>query len=238
MKILVFDDDVILGQEFKKVIEGISDFSVELSLNCPTLYEGDITLFDLIFLDYVRPGQKDTISTMFFLDEKNLVEKTIVYSSMFENESFEILKPYSIFSFIPRDSSSLFLEQLIFYFNKQQQIPDLNINYSNLTDVVIVKKNNFYIKISLKDILHVEVDKKNLIYYVADTSYIVRNSLSNFILKHGDLFIRIHGKHAINKRSFLKLDYKDQVIYLENGTVLSLSKYYRTEFYELFSIMS
>ena len=238
MRILIFDDDRLLGNDYKENILKVANCSVELSTECPTLYSGDLCSVDLIFLDYKRPNQKSFIEVMNLFRDKGMVSRTVVYSSWFDQDVFELLKPFNIFSFIPRESSSLFLEQLIFYFQKNQQMPHGNINTSINTRYIVVKKNNFYIKVNLKDIEHVEVDEKYLIYYIGENKYMVRDSLTNFMLKHGDLFIRVHGRHAINKSGFLKLDYKEQVIYLENNITLPLSKHYRAGLYEYFSIMS
>lgn len=238
MRILVFDDDEVLGQEFTSVVDKSPNCSVELSLICPSLYPDNLASFDLIFLDYIRTGQKNIIDILKIFEEKKIIERTIVFSSTFENYAFEILKPFNIFSFMPRDSPDLFIEQLVFYFSKEHQVPKGDVTVSKDARFTIVKKKNFYVKLKLQDVEHIEVDEKYLIYSIAETKYMVRDSLSNFMSMHGDLFIRVHGKHAINKSTFLKLDYKEQVIYLENNATLPLSKHYRSEFYEYYSILN
>ena len=100
---------------------------------------------------------------------------------------------------------------------------------------LMVKYNDFYIKVDLKEVEYIESADKYLFFHVHGTRYSLRSSLSKFMVQYGDIFIRTHAKYAINKQCFVKLNYKENEVYLENAR-LPLSRLFRNGFYKYFSI--
>lgn len=223
LKCLIADDEPIARQILESYINDIPN--LELVSSCKNAFEVIEVLqkqsVDLLFLDINMP-KLSGISLLKSLQEKPEVIITTAYSE-YAIEGFELsvidylLKPFSI---------ERFLQAVM---KVQQKFENLSSKIEVTTNqpeekFVFVKSDKKIIKLNFDDIFHIEA-YGNYIKIFANEMILTPQTLSDFVKKLSDHFIRIHKSYVINFEH-LKLIDGNQII-LQNSTKLPIGKSYR-----------
>ncbi|MDO6492494.1 MULTISPECIES: LytR/AlgR family response regulator transcription factor [unclassified Cellulophaga] len=223
LQCIVVDDEPIARQILENYIETIPNLVVIASCKnaleaLEVLHEKQV---DLLFLDINMP-KFSGLSLLKTIQQKPSVIITTAYPE-YAIEGFELavtdylLKPFSL---------ERFLQAVLKVQHKQPktETSNLAVNLNKVQTSVFVKSDKKIIKVNFDDILYIEA-YGNYIKIFADKMILTPQTLSSFLEKLPDSFIRVHKSFIINFNK-LKLIDGNQVI-LENNSKLPLGKLYR-----------
>ncbi len=234
LNILVIDDEPDLASMFIEKINSVSsDYTITYieKLEKAGLNQLNDT-FDYIFLDFVRKGQIETTKVLNYLSTHQIVNRTIVYSSFFNQDLYNTLYQFHIHSYIPRGVSPEILRNILF---SKGDTDNNEVLITEEKDRISVKKGNYYFNVLIQDIEYIEVEGRYVFFFVNGERYVYRESLKNILELYPDRFTRIHLNYAINLDKFVKFDYPKKRVYVGN-TDLPLGRKYQKEFYQIFRI--
>lgn len=223
LQCIVVDDEPIARQILENYIETIPNLVVIASCKnaleaLEVLHEKQV---DLLFLDINMP-KFSGLSLLKTIQQKPSVIITTAYPE-YAIEGFELavtdylLKPFSL---------ERFLQAVLKVQHKEPktETSNLAVNLNKVQTSVFVKSDKKIIKVNFDDILYIEA-YGNYIKIFADKMILTPQTLSSFLEKLPDSFIRVHKSFIINFNK-LKLIDGNQVI-LENNSKLPLGKLYR-----------
>ena len=98
---------------------------------------------------------------------------------------------------------------------------------------ILLKYDDEYSRISIKDIIYVESDSHRLKIYVKDRIYYDNRTLINMLeelLEHG--FVRIHRSYIINLEYLTKI--KGDNIELNHSVWIKVGRYYKEDFIRVY----
>lgn len=225
LKCLIADDEPIARQILESYINDIP--YLELASSCKNAFEVMEVLqkqrVDLLFLDINMP-KLSGISLLKSLREKPEVIITTAYPE-YAVEGFELsvtdylLKPFSI---------ERFLQAVM----KVQQKFETSIQKIETTTItpeekfVFVKSDKKIIKLNFDAIFHIEA-YGNYIKIFTNEMILTPQTLSDFIEKLSDDFVRIHKSYVINFQHLKLID--GNQITLQNNTKLPIGKSFRKD---------
>jgi len=218
LQCIIADDEPIARQILESYINEVP--YLELKASCKNAFEVlDILQkesIDLLFLDINMP-KLSGLSMLRTLQHKPNVIITTAYPE-YALEGFELsvtdylLKPFSI---------ERFLQAVM----KVQQKIDTSIKEVEEEQTsIFVKSDKKIIKLNFDTIFYIEA-YGNYIKIFAENMILTPQTLSDFINKLPDNFLRIHKSYAVNF-NYLKLIDGNQII-LHNNTKLPIGKSYR-----------
>ncbi|WP_299118485.1 LytTR family DNA-binding domain-containing protein [uncultured Tenacibaculum sp.] len=225
IRCIVADDEPIARQILESYIKELPNLNLVAS--CKNAFEVMDVLqketVHLLFLDINMP-KLSGISLLKTLQVRPSVIITTAYSE-YAVEGFELsvtdylLKPFSF---------ERFLKAVM----KVQQKPVQNIKIEEVqrddfqSNSIFVKSEKKIIKLNLDDISHIEA-YGNYIKVYAGNMILVSQTLSEFLTKLPNNFIRIHKSYIINFK-YLKLIDGNQIL-LHNEVKLVIGKSFRKE---------
>jgi len=224
MKLLciIADDEPIARQILESYIADTPQ--LELVASCKNAFEVLEVLqekqVDLLFLDINMP-KLSGISLLKTMQHKPKVIITTAYPE-FAVEGFELsvtdylLKPFSLERFL----------QAVMKVQKSnvQQTVIQSTEREEATNSIFVKSDKKIVKIDFADICYIEA-YGNYIKIHTDKMILTQQTLSDFLEKLPDIFLRIHKSFAINFNK-LKLIDGNQIV-LHNDQKLPIGKSYR-----------
>ncbi|WP_103867446.1 LytTR family DNA-binding domain-containing protein [Aquimarina sp. I32.4] len=224
LKCIIADDEPIARQILENYIDSIPN--LEIVASCKNAFEVLEILqkrtVDLLFLDINMP-KLSGLSLLKTMQQKPDVIITTAYPE-YALEGFELavtdylLKPFSLERFLQAVNKV-----------KQNQVvskEEIVTSKEEIQDFIFVKSDKKIIKLSFEDINYVEA-YGNYTKIYADTMILTPQTLSDFLSKLPDYFIRIHKSFIINFNK-LKLIDGNQII-LENEVKLTIGKSYRKD---------
>jgi DNA-binding LytR/AlgR family response regulator len=216
LQCIIADDEPIARQILESYIQEIPN--LELLASCKNAFEVMDLLqtkkVDLLFLDINMP-KLSGLSLLKTLQQKPEVIITTAYSE-YAIEGFEL----AVTDYLER-----FLQAIL----KVQQKNKSNQNTvivqnETASNFIFVKSDKKIIKINLEDISHIEA-YGNYVKIYTDKMILTSQTLSDFLDKLSDDFLRIHKSFIINF-NHLKLIDGNQII-LQNEAKLPIGKSYR-----------
>lgn len=226
MKILqciIADDEPIARQILENYIESIPN--LELVASCKNAFEVMAVLqektIDVLFLDINMP-KLTGLSLLKTLQQKPNVIITTAYPE-YAVEGFELsvtdylLKPFSLERFL----------QAVLKVQQKSALQTEIVSTENevLATSIFVKSDKKIVKLDFDSITHIEA-YGNYIKIHTNKMVLTPQTLSDFLEKLPDNFLRIHKSFAINF-NHLKLIDGNQIA-LQNDTKLPIGKSYRT----------
>jgi DNA-binding LytR/AlgR family response regulator len=227
LQCIIADDEPIARQILENYIAEIPN--LELIASCKNAFEVMEVLqdqkADILFLDINMP-KLSGLSLLKTMQQRPNVIITTAYAE-YAVEGFELsvtdylLKPFSLERFL----------QAVLKVQQKQNIETETIvlKEENTTQSIFVKSDKKLIKLNLDDINHVEA-YGNYIKIFTDKMVLTSQTLSDFLDKLPDTFLRIHKSFVINFNK-LKLIDGNQIL-LNNDTKLPIGKSYRKQVLE------
>jgi DNA-binding LytR/AlgR family response regulator len=225
MKVLhciIADDEPIARQILENYIETVPN--LELMASCKNAFEVmdflQSNTVDILFLDINMP-KLSGLSLLKTMQQKPNVIITTAYPEH-AVEGFELsvtdylLKPFSL---------ERFLQAVL----KVQQKPNIktefvSVDNREMSTSLFVKSDKKIIKVNFNDIQYIEA-YGNYIKIFTDQMILTPQTLSDFLEKLPDSFLRIHKSFVVNFNK-LKLIDGNQIV-LQNDTKLRIGKSYR-----------
>lgn len=197
-KCVIIDDEELARRLIKNHLNQLSDF--ELVASCSSAIEASKVLqennIDLLFLDIEMPVLK---GVDFY---KNLIHKPkVVFTTAYRDyaiDGFElnavdyILKPITFQRFFNAIEKFKALYQ-----NTEPKVIEETSKKMN-SDFVYIRKDRKQVKVKFEDILYIESLKDYIKIHVSGQQLITKTSISSFIEKLDQRFIRIHRSYIIN----------------------------------------
>lgn len=227
LQCIIADDEPIARQILENYIESIPN--LELVASCKNAFEvleilQDKTI-DILFLDINMP-KLSGLSLLKTMQQKPEVIITTAYPE-YAIEGFELavtdylLKPFSLERFLQAINK---VKQKTLLKNKTAPV-----NKQEAATSIFVKSDKKIIKLNFDDINHIEA-YGNYIKIFTDQMILTPLTLSDFLDKLPDSFLRIHKSFIINFNT-LKLIDGNQIV-LQNETKLPIGKSYRKDVLE------
>jgi DNA-binding LytR/AlgR family response regulator len=224
---LIADDEPIARQILENYIEEIPN--LELVASCKNAFEfmaiAQEQHIDLWILDINMP-KLSGLALLKMMQQKPEVIITTAYPE-FAVEGFKLsvtdylLKPFSLERFL-----QAFLKVQNNLKNNSKVVP---VHKEIDIKSIFVKSDKKIIKVVTNSINHIEAFG-NYIKIFTDTMILTPQTLSLFLKKLPDNFVRVHKSHVINFNS-VKLIEGNQIELL-NGTVLPIGKSYKKHILE------
>lgn len=224
LRCLIADDEPIARQILENYIEEIP--YLDLVASCKNAFEVIEVLeekaIDLLFLDINMP-KFSGLSLLKTMRQKPKVIITTAYSE-YAVEGFELsvtdylLKPFSL---------ERFLKAVIKCQEKESKIKEpVLIEKEEKQKLIFVKSDKKIIKLNFDEISHIEA-YGNYIKIFTDKMILTPQTLSDFLKKLPNNFLRIHKSFVINF-SKLKLIDGNQLV-LQNELKLPIGKSYKRD---------
>ncbi len=227
MKILqciIADDEPIARQILENYIEALPNLKIVAS--CKNAFEVlevlQETTIDILFLDINMP-KLSGLSLLKTMQQKPNVIITTAYPE-YAIEGFELavtdylLKPFSLERFLQAVNKVSK--------NLKEDTKTVLVDKEEVATSVFVKSDKKLIKINFDEINHIEA-YGNYIKIFTDKMILTPQTLSDFLNKLPESFLRIHKSFIINFNE-LKLIDGNQIV-LQNDTKLPIGKSYRKE---------
>ena len=222
LRCLIADDEPIARQILENYIDEIPN--LELVASCKNAFEviafSEEQQVDLWFLDINMP-KLSGLSLLKTMQQKPAVIITTAYPE-YALEGFELsvtdylLKPFSLERFLQA------------FLKVQHNLKDQNETLSTRKEIetksLFIKSDKKIIKVMPNSINHIEA-YGNYIKVFTDTMILTPQTLTLFLEKLPDNFLRIHKSFVINFNA-IKLIEGNQIV-LQNGTKLPIGKSYR-----------
>ena len=222
LRCLIADDEPIARQILENYIAEIPN--LELVASCKNAFEviafSEEQQVDLWFLDINMP-KLSGLSLLKTMQQKPAVIITTAYPE-YALEGFELsvtdylLKPFSLERFLQA------------FLKVQHNLRDQNETQSKHKEIetksLFIKSDKKIIKVMPNSINHIEA-YGNYIKVFTDTMILTPQTLTLFLEKLPDNFLRIHKSFVINFNA-IKLIEGNQIV-LQNGTKLPIGKSYR-----------
>ena len=222
LQCIIADDEPIARQILENYIGDTPH--LELVATCKNAFEVMEVLqkqtVDILFLDINMP-KLSGLSLLKTMQQKPNVIITTAYSE-YAVEGFELavtdylLKPFSL---------ERFLQAVLKVKSKTTEVAASSAAViKSSEDFIFVKSDKKIIKVNLEDITHVEA-YGNYVKIYTDKMILTPQSLTEFLSKLPDSFLRIHKSFVINF-DYLKLIDGNQIL-LQNDVKLTIGKSYR-----------
>lgn len=224
MRIAICDDEEKIRELIKERIHKYYfsnniEFSIQTFESGKELLNSDLALIDVLFLDVDMPDMNglETARSIREQDKDMLIVFLTAYSE-FVFESFKV----DAFRYLVKPVQSQELTETLEAVYKKLSTPDeyLNFQFQNET---------FSIKYS--DIIYVEGMRDKIWFYCSDGIYRWRGTIKSLNEKlSGKGFFQVHRSYIINMNKIQK--YNSQVVMMEDGHEVPISKYRINEFKE------
>lgn len=208
IKCILIDDEPLAIRVLEAHLKQVSDVKIEATFQNPiSAFEYLKThQIDLIFLDIEMP----LLSGIDFVKTVNSSTK-VIFTTAHRNyavESYELavidylLKPISfsrLFSSIQKYKS----------FQNSNLENVISSEEKKVENCIYVNENKKYIKITFDDILYIESLKDYVKIHLEDKRVVTKDSISNFIKKLPNQFLRTHRSYIVNTQkitAFTALD--------------------------------
>ncbi|WP_379953165.1 LytR/AlgR family response regulator transcription factor [Dokdonia sp. R78006] len=222
LKCILADDEPIARQILENYIQELPQ--LELVASCKNAFEVMETLqketIDVLFLDINMP-KLSGLSLLKTMEQKPAVIITTAYSE-YALEGFELsvtdylLKPFSLERFIQAIHKVKPAMVSVPYSNTQQE---------DVQEYIFVKSDKKFIKINFNTISHIEACGNYIKIFVSDSMILTQQTLSDFLEKLPNQFLRIHKSFLINFNQLQLID-GNQIV-LQNDLKLPIGKSYR-----------
>lgn len=219
---IIADDEPIARQILEKYIEKIS--YLEVVKSCKDAFEVMEVLqekqIDILFLDINMP-KLSGLSLLKSLRQKPNVIITTAYPE-YAIEGFELsvtdylLKPFSLERFL----------QAVLKVQQNQPVTNEVVGFDReeVSRSIFIKSDKKIIKVNFNDIQYVEA-YGNYIKIFTDKMILTPQTLSDFLKKLPNHFLRIHKSYVINFNAMKLID--GNQILLQNEVKLPIGKSYR-----------
>lgn len=222
MRIAICDDETFFTESLKTYIEdkyNSLDLLIELFGSGESLlqhYHGQASVFDIVFLD-IEMKQIDGFQTAKAI-QKIAPDTIIVFVTSHAElacEGYEV----SAFRFITKPVDKRKLVRAI----------ESAINQLGQTKTIHIRNETEEFKIKLADIVYIEAQDQQVAVYTETDHYLQRCSLSDYARNlRPEGFVLVHRSYLVNIR-YIK-GFNKQVVILENGKTIPLSRLRHKEF--------
>lgn len=227
LQCIIADDEPIARQILERYISEVPN--LELVASCKNAFEVmellQNTSVDILFLDINMP-KISGISLLKTMRQRPNVIITTAYAE-YAVEGFELavtdylLKPFS-------------LERFVQAVLKVQKPADAPMQIAPATNdpvaSIFVKSDKKLIRLNLDEVSHIEA-YGNYIKIYSDSMILTPQTLTHFLEKLPDNFVRIHKSFVINFNHLQLID--GNQILLQNGSKLPIGKSYRKSVLDL-----
>lgn len=227
LQCIIADDEPIARQILERYISEVPN--LELVASCKNAFEVmellQNTSIDILFLDINMP-KISGISLLKTMRQRPNVIITTAYAE-YAVEGFELavtdylLKPFS-------------LERFVQAVLKVQKPADTPMQIAPATNdpvaSIFVKSDKKLIRLNLDEVSHIEA-YGNYIKIYSDSMILTPQTLTHFLEKLPDNFVRIHKSFVINFNHLQLID--GNQILLQNGSKLPIGKSYRKSVLDL-----
>lgn len=224
LQCIIADDEPIARNILENYINEIPDLTIVAV--CKNAFEVLDVLqkqaVDILFLDINMP-KLSGLSLLKSLQQKPAVIITTAYPD-YAIEGFELsvtdylLKPFSLERFL---QAVLKVKQL-----SKRQIETVSPSKNNEPETVFVKSDKKIIKLIFEDIHYIEA-YGNYIKIHSDAMILTPQTLSDFLEKCPNSFVRIHKSFCVNFNQMKLIDGNQLV--LNNGVKLPIGKSFKKE---------
>ena len=196
-------------------------------------------------LDYIEEQTPDIILVNYKLDKrftvKNLIQDKvkiqkiplIIYSQLYDSSILNEVLDLNPVDFLPYNMISFELEKAIEIGLRKHDLRKILDN--KFKDYIFVRAGKDIKKLKIDDILYITVDSKYIELHTADRRYFIRSTLTSFIEKLPDHFVRIHKTYAINMEHLDTINVENNTVKVGNET-LPLSRSLKKDLFALFYI--
>ncbi len=221
MNVIICDDQSLVGQKIKQVIEENSDrqFIKVQYINDPKLLTENIEKLDsrepVVLLMDIELGQVNGIKYASIVQQKFKAIKIVFITGYIQYSEF-------IFDGV---SPSGFLKKPI---KKEKLMSLLNriyLQFDEAGKMITIKTIAGEIPVILHNISYIESYKRTVIYHIDGNEYTAYNKLDNVAEELPDYFVRCHTSYIINLNYIT--DMKNNAFTLQDGKVINISKKFR-----------
>ncbi|WP_343746780.1 response regulator transcription factor [Chitinophaga sp.] len=245
-KILIIEDD----RQDACLLEGmLLDHGYEVGGIANSLQEA-LRLFhaiqpDLVIIDIFLQGRKDGITFATQISDDDDTRKPFIFlTSAADRNTFEAARLTAPFSYLLKPFNELELQYAIeLAVEKFAGAPAGMFAMEEkstvmLQDIFFVKRGNMLAKISLDDILYIEVEGKYSKIVCSREKYLVQQPLKLILGRLPAIrFVRVHRNYIVNIREVAKVNLTDNEIVLEDGRSVLFSRRYFDDFMRAFDVL-
>jgi len=214
LKVLIIDDDPmhakILEQKLLK-LHVLNITKVDSYKKAKEIL--DEHHFDILFLDFYL----DEGNTCLDLSKQllNLKGTSVIYISAFYDETiFDQIPKYRNVAFLSKTSSVFEIKKELTMLLVAQESSDTSLTNN---DSIFVKKRNKIVRVTIADIMYIEVDGKYLNVKCQEDVHIIRMTLKEIQSRLPDNFLKIHQSIVVNMEFVSSINVEQSIIHVDNN---------------------
>jgi len=241
IKILILEDNIEEAQVLEKALEnkytvvGVAKNYTE-AVAFYHLHKPDLAILD-IFIEGERVGTRFAT----YINENTPIPILFLTSAR-DKISFSEAKNSNPYSYVlkPIDPFGIqFTIELAFekFVNEVGQLSTKEEATIKVNEDLFVKKKDSLFKISKEDVFYIEADDKYCKLHTQNNQFLIQKALKTFLEEFSDPFIKTHRKYLVNTHQIERIDIVDYNIILKNKVSVPLSRRYKKEVLEVFTIL-
>lgn len=197
---LIIDDEKLARTLIENHLMQLDDF--ELVASCSSAIKASEILkeeaIDLLFLDIEMPVLK---GTDFF---QNLVHKPkVIFTTAYRDYAVEGFELDAIDYILKPITFHRFFKGVEKFRNLQENSTSLGLENTKITEdqssFIYIRKDRKQVKVDFENILYIESLKDYIKIHLKEEQHVTKSSISSFINKLDNRFIRVHRSYIINK---------------------------------------
>lgn len=233
--VYIIEDEVLYSNKLMMLIDGLGYETLGSTDNSDTAFvEIEQLKPDLLLVDIEISGTMDGIELVSKLNEKEPIS-SIFITSYADRETFERAKIAHPHAFITKPFEPEDLQRSIeLAFNSQESSQkDKQDSWNEdvvFQNAIFIKNRNRIDKVSVDDILYLEVEDRYSTVFTEDgKQYVLRMSMGSVQEKlPKSSFARTHRKYSINLSKIKSIDLQDNLVYIGDHAI-PISRSYKED---------
>jgi DNA-binding LytR/AlgR family response regulator len=190
---------------------------------------------DIVLLDIMLHGQKEGIRIAEKLSSHSQQKQPFIFiTSLIDKHTFHEAKATFPCSYLIKPFNKLELEYAIeLALQEKDKTSHTPVPVSQTTETFFIKKGNHLVNVPIMTIYYIEVDGKYSNIFSETGKFLIELPLKDIMERlQGHAFTRISRNCIVNLKAVRSIELTEEVVHLQNGTRLSMSRRYKSDLLE------
>ncbi|MFC0425380.1 LytR/AlgR family response regulator transcription factor [Chryseobacterium scophthalmum] len=188
---------------------------------------------DILIIDIFIDNHPEGINLAQMINANPKTTKPFVFlTNSSDRRVFEKAKLTKPFSYLLKPFNELeilyAIEVAIEKFYEQTDTITISSNPVVANDYIFIKKGKSLKKVSIKDIIYIEVEERYCNVITESEKYLIQISLAKFLpFLESNQFIRTHRNYMVNPTKIIEVTLSENTILLQGNHIITLSNKYK-----------
>jgi DNA-binding LytR/AlgR family response regulator len=240
INVLVLEDDAFEATILKDYLEQSNFNIVKVAKNIEDAINAyHSNTVDFIIIDIFLNGKPEgiTFAKTLLKDNPKLTTPFLFLTGHTDRAIFEEARLINPHGYVLKPFNELELAYTIELILEKHNNSIANniVQDSTIALPYFFKKNAIFHKVLPNAISYVEVEGRYCKINTSENSFISQYTLADFNKQLPESFVRVHRNYVVNTTKIIEVHPDDNLIVLENNETITLSRKYKSEFFEYYN---